>query len=101
MFSRVVTVSELAVGIGLLLGCLTGLAAVGAVALNVMYITGGSAGPNGIFVLCGVLLIFAWRVAGYLGVDYFLLPWPHLPRKLGAAAARVRTRAVAQESQTA
>ena len=74
LFSRVVTFSELAVGVGLILGCFTGLAAVGAVALNVMYITGGSAGPNGVFIALGVLLIAAWRVAGYLGADYFVLP---------------------------
>ena len=82
VFSRVVTVSELAVGIGLLLGCLTGLAAAGGVALNVMYITGGSAGPNGVFILLGVLLVAAWRVAGYLGADFFLLPRPRLHLKL-------------------
>jgi thiosulfate dehydrogenase (quinone) large subunit len=86
VFSQVVTISELAVGIGLLLGCLTGLAAAGGVALNIMYITGGSAGPNGLFILAGVLLILAWRVAGYLGVDFFLLPRPHLPGKLAALA---------------
>jgi len=79
-FSRVVTLSELAVGIGLLLGCLTGAAAAGGVALNLMYITGGSAGTNGVFILLGVLLVAAWRVAGYLGADYFLLPRPRLPR---------------------
>src|ERR1700722_314268 len=82
LFSRVVTLSELAIGVGLLLGCLTGAAAAGGVALNVMYITGGSAGPNGIFILLGVLLVAAWRVAGYLGVDYFLLPRPRLPLRL-------------------
>jgi thiosulfate dehydrogenase (quinone) large subunit len=88
VFSRVVTVSELAVGIGLLLGCLTGAAAAGGVALNIMYITGGSAGPNGIFILLAVLLIAAWRVAGYLGADYFLLPRPRLRLKLGVFAVR-------------
>ena len=88
VFSRVVTISELAVGIGLLLGCLTGAAAAGGVALNIMYITGGSAGPNGVFVLLGVLLIAAWRVAGYLGADYFLLPRPRLHLKLRALAVR-------------
>lgn len=74
LFSRIVTFSELAVGVGLILGLLTGVAAAGAVALNIMYITGGSAGPNGIFILLGVLLLAAWRVAGYLGADYFVLP---------------------------
>jgi thiosulfate dehydrogenase (quinone) large subunit len=101
VFSRVVTISELAVGTGLLLGCLTGLAALGGVALNIMYITGGSAGPNGLFILAGVLLVLAWRVAGYLGVDYFLLPRPHLPAKLTALTAGQRTRAAARETSTA
>jgi len=78
VFSRVVTLSEVAVGIGLLLGCLTGAAAAGGVALNLMYITGGSAGTNGVLILLGVLLVAAWRVAGYLGADYFLLPRPRL-----------------------
>lgn len=101
VFSQVVTISELAVGIGLLLGCLTGLAAAGGVALNIMYITGGSAGPNGLFILAGVLLILAWRVAGYLGADYFLLPRPHLPGRLAALAAGPRGRAAARETATA
>lgn len=72
-FSRAVTIAELAVGIGLIFGCLTGVAAAGGVALNFMYIAGGSAGTNGILMAVGVLLIVAWRVAGYYGVDYFLL----------------------------
>jgi thiosulfate dehydrogenase [quinone] large subunit len=79
LFSRIVTLSELAVGAGLLLGCLTGFAAAGAVLLNIMYITGGSAGPNGIFIGLAVLLVAAWRVAGYLGVDHYLLPATGIP----------------------
>jgi thiosulfate dehydrogenase (quinone) large subunit len=101
VFSRVVTISELAVGTGLLLGCLTGIAAAGGVALNILYITGGSAGPNGVFILLGVLLVAAWRVAGYLGADYFLLPRPHLPRKLRALALSLRTRGGEREMSTA
>jgi thiosulfate dehydrogenase (quinone) large subunit len=88
LFSRVITLSELAVGVGLLLGCLTGVAAAGGVALNIMYITGGSAGPNGVFILLGVLLIAAWRVAGHLGADYLLLPQPRVHPRLRALAVR-------------
>ncbi|HTW09867.1 MAG TPA: DoxX family membrane protein [Acidimicrobiales bacterium] len=73
-FSTVDTFAELAVGLGLLLGCFTAFAAAGGVALNLMYVTFGSAGPNGIFILLGVLLIAAWRVSGYLGADYLVLP---------------------------
>ena len=44
--SVAVTFSELAVGVGLLLGCLTGIAAAGGIALNLIYITSGSACPT-------------------------------------------------------
>ena len=53
-----------------------------------MYITGGSAGPNGIFILLGMLLIAAWRIAGHLGADYFLLPRPRVHPALRALAIR-------------
>lgn len=72
-FGRVVTIAELAVGLGLIFGCLTGVAAAGGVALNFLYIAGGSAGVNGILMALGILLILAWRVAGHFGVDQFLL----------------------------
>jgi thiosulfate dehydrogenase [quinone] large subunit len=91
-FSIIVTFSELAVGIGLLLGCLTGVAAAGAVALNFMYITGGSAGVNGVFIVLAVLLVAAWRVAGYYGVDYFLLPAVGTPWEPGTLARKLRAR---------
>ena len=52
-----------------------------------MYITGGSAGPNGIFILLGVLLVAAWRVSGYLGADYFLLSRPRVRLTLRRRAA--------------
>jgi thiosulfate dehydrogenase [quinone] large subunit len=34
----------------------------------------GSASVNGVFFGLSVLLVLAWKIAGYLGVDYFLLP---------------------------
>jgi thiosulfate dehydrogenase [quinone] large subunit len=91
-FSITVTFSELAVGVGLLLGCLTGVAAAGAVALNFLYITGGSAGVNGVFIVLGVMLIAAWRVAGYFGIDYFLLPLLGTPWEPGTFFRKLRLR---------
>jgi thiosulfate dehydrogenase [quinone] large subunit len=88
--SVAVTFSELAVGVGLLLGCLTGIAAAGGVALNLIYITSGSAGPNGVFILLGILLLAAWRVAGYLGADYFILPAAGTPWQPGWLSQRRR-----------
>lgn len=69
VFGPIVVFSELLIGAGLITGTLTRWAALAAVALNVMYICGGSAGVNGLFMLSGVLLIAAWKVAGHLGGD--------------------------------
>jgi thiosulfate dehydrogenase [quinone] large subunit len=68
-FGPVVVVSELVIGLGLLTGTLTRWAAVAAVSLNLMYVMGGSAGVNGVFLVIAVLLVAAWRVAGHLGGD--------------------------------
>jgi thiosulfate dehydrogenase [quinone] large subunit len=65
----VVVFSEILVGVGLMTGILTRWAALGGVMLNVMYVCGGSAGVNGVFIIAGVLLICAGRVAGHLGGD--------------------------------
>jgi len=29
---------------------------------------------NGVFFGLSILLVLAWKIAGYLGVDYFVLP---------------------------
>jgi thiosulfate dehydrogenase [quinone] large subunit len=34
----------------------------------------GSASVNGVFFGLSVLLVLAWKIAGYLGADYFVLP---------------------------
>ena len=42
--------------------------------LQVMASVAGSASVNGVFFGLAVLLVLAWKIAGYLGLDYFLLP---------------------------
>lgn len=74
VFGPVVAISELLIGLGLILGCLTGIAALAGISLNLMYVFGGSAGENGTYLIAGMLLVLAWRVAGRLGVDGLLLP---------------------------
>jgi thiosulfate dehydrogenase [quinone] large subunit len=79
VFGPLIVISELLIGLGLMTGVLTRWAALAAIALNVMYITGGSPGVNGIFVVAAVLLMAAWRVAGHLGGDRII------PVRLGGA----------------
>jgi len=71
--AKVIAISEVAIGIALILGLLTGLAAIGALLLNLIYMFTGSAGVNPAYAILAVLLILAWRNAGSLGLDRFVL----------------------------
>ena len=72
--AKLVTVSELVIGVLLILGLFTGAAAVAGLSLNVIYLFTGSAGVNPAYAIVSVFLILAWRNAGYLGLDRFALP---------------------------
>jgi thiosulfate dehydrogenase [quinone] large subunit len=73
-FSYVIVFGALAVGIALLLGAFVGFAAHGGVLMNMAYMLSGVTGINPVLTILGVLLILAWKNAGYLGFDRFLLP---------------------------
>lgn len=77
-FAKVVAFGELAVGILLIIGAFVGVAAFFGAFMNFNYIMAGSASSNGLLGLGAVLLILAWKTAGYYGLDRFILP------KLGA-----------------
>ncbi len=73
-FSKLVAFGELFIGIGLIIGAFVGVAAFAAGFMNWNFIMAGSASINGLFFLVAVLLILAWKTAGYWGVDRYLLP---------------------------
>ena len=81
-FAPLITFGELAVGIGLLVGCLTGIAAFFGALMNMSFLLAGSASVNPVLFTLAIGLILAWKVAGYYGVDRYLLPllgtpWHH------------------------
>lgn len=73
-WAYVITFGELLVGLGLILGVLTGLAAFFGVFMNMNYVLAGTVSTNPILGFLGLFLILAWRIAGYYGVDRHLLP---------------------------
>src|SRR5947209_13057307 len=73
-WSYVVTFGEIAVGIGLILGILTGIAAFFGVFMNMNFLLAGAVSINPIIGGLAILLVLAWRVAGYYGFDRYLLP---------------------------
>ena len=81
--AKVVTLSELVIGALLILGLFTGLAAFAGLVLNLVYMFSGSAGVNPAYAIVAVFLILAWRNAGWLGLDRWLLPWLGVPWEHG------------------
>jgi len=78
-FGKVVAYGELLIGIALILGLFTGIAALFGGFMNWNFIMAGSASTNGLLFLVAVLLIMAWKIAGYIGLDYFVLPFLGTP----------------------
>ncbi len=82
-FSFLVTWGEVAVGLGILLGLLTGIAAGFGVLMNLNYLLAGTVSINPILGVFGLFLCFSWRVCGWVGIDRWLLPVLGLPWKPG------------------
>ncbi len=73
-FAPLVTFGEILVGIGLIVGALTGFAAFFGAFMNMSYLLAGSASTNPVMFALAVGVMMAWKVAGYYGVDRWLLP---------------------------
>lgn len=78
-FGKLVAYGELIIGIALILGLFTGIAALFGGFMNWNFIMAGAASSNGMLFLVSVLLILAWKVAGYIGLDHFILPYVGTP----------------------
>jgi len=78
-FSSLVAYGELLVGIALVLGAFTGITAFFGGFMNFNFMLAGSASSNPLLFVVAIGLMLAWKVAGYLGADYFLLRWIGVP----------------------
>jgi len=92
--AKLVSLGELLIGIALILGLFRGVAAFAGLSLNLTYMFTGSAGVNPMFALLGVLLVLAWRNAGWFGLDRFALRNSWTARGAGHAVGRLTHRRV-------
>ena len=90
-FAWLVTLGEIAIGVGLILGALTGLAAFFGALMNMSFLLAGSASTNPVLFTFAIGLILAWKVAGYYGLDRYLLPRLGTPWRPGAWIRRGQT----------
>lgn len=56
------------------MGALTGIAAFFGLLMNVNYLFAGTVSPNPILAICCLGIVMAWRIAGWYGLDRWLLP---------------------------
>jgi thiosulfate dehydrogenase (quinone) large subunit len=82
-FAKVIAIGEFLVGIALIVGALVGIAAFFGTFMNFDFQLAGSASTNPVLFGLGVFLVLAWKVAGWWGLDRYLLPALGTPWKLG------------------
>ena len=73
-FSYVIVGGEIAVGLGLILGAFVGVAAFSGLLMNMAFLLAGTVSTNPVLAVLGMLLILAWKNAGYVGLDRYFLP---------------------------
>lgn len=88
-FAKLIAIGEFLIGVALILGALVGIAAFLGTFMNFNFQLAGSASSNPVLFGLGVFLVLAWKTAGYIGVDRYLLPYlgaPWRPGKLFASS---------------
>jgi thiosulfate dehydrogenase (quinone) large subunit len=88
-FAKLIAWGEVLVGLGLLVGALVGIAAFFGTVMNFSFMLAGSASSNPVLFGLAVFLVLAWKVAGYWGLDRWLLPILGTPWQRGALAGGV------------
>jgi len=73
-WSYLITAGEVLVGLALILGIFTGLAAFFGSFMNINYLLAGAVSTNPILFAIATLLVLAWKTAGWWGLDRWVLP---------------------------
>ena len=82
-FAKLVAVGEFLIGLGLIVGALVGIAAFFGTLLNFSFMLAGTTSSNPVLFGLTVFLVLAWKVAGYWGLDRWLLPALGAPWNFG------------------
>jgi thiosulfate dehydrogenase (quinone) large subunit len=87
-FAPMIAISQFLIGLALILGVLTGLAAFGGLMMNMAFMLAGTASANPVLGALAIFIILGWKVAGHWGFDRFLLPAIGAPWSPGYLARR-------------
>jgi len=82
-FAKLVAVGEFMIGLFLIIGLFVGIAAFLGGFMSWNFVMAGTASGNGLYFAVAILLIMAWKTAGYYGLDRFVLPRLGTPWRYG------------------
>jgi len=82
-WSYLVVAGEVLVGIALIIGLFTGIAAFFGSFMNVSYLLAGTVSVNPILFIIATWLVLAWKTAGWWGLDRWVLPALGVPWRPG------------------
>jgi thiosulfate dehydrogenase [quinone] large subunit len=82
-FAKIVVAGEILIGIALILGAFTGIAAFLGGFLNWNFIMAGTASTNALLFAIATGLVLGWKVSGWVGLDRWLLPMLGTPWRAG------------------
>lgn len=74
LFAHMVAFGEVLVGLGLILGLLTGIAAFFGGVMNASFLFAGTVSTNPLLFILATWLVLAWKVGGWYGLDRWALP---------------------------
>lgn len=74
IWSHAIAFGEVLVGIGLILGALTGIAAFFGFLMNFNYLMSGSVSTNPYLLVLAILLMLSWKISGWWGLDRWIYP---------------------------
>ena len=83
VWSWAISLGETLVGVALVLGFFTGIAAFFGGMMNANYLLAGTVSTNPLLFIIATWLVLGWRVAGYWGADHWLLRVLGVPGRPG------------------
>ena len=73
-FAKLIVAGEILIGLALILGAFAGIAAVFGAFMNWNFMMAGTASINPVLFFLAILVVLAWKTAGWWGLDRWLLP---------------------------
>jgi thiosulfate dehydrogenase (quinone) large subunit len=82
-FAKLVAIGEFLIGVALILGVFVGIAAFFGGLMNFNFLLAGSLSSGPVLLVLEILLLIAWKTAGYYGLDRFVFKFIGTPWKPG------------------